>query len=259
MNNKKAPPASAAGASGDGSGTRLNKAIAHAGLASRRAADAMIMEGRVTVNGRCVTEPGMRINPLSDTITVDGVPLSPEAGQKHVYLLVNKPVHCVSTASDPQGRKTVLDLVPPALASRRLYPVGRLDYFSEGLLLLTDDGELTLRLTHPRYHLPKVYHVRVRETPTPAMLETMRKGMTLAEGDRLAPVEARVLEDSILEMTLNQGINRQIRRMCRDLGLTILRLTRISAGPLHLGDLPCGATRELTPHELADIRKAVGL
>lgn len=259
MNSKKIPPASAAGSSGDDSGLRLNKVIAHAGLASRRAADAMIVGGRVTVNGRRVTEPGTRIDPHSDIVAVDGKPLSPETGQEHAYLLVNKPVHCVSTVSDPQGRKTVLDLVPPALASRRLYPVGRLDYFSEGLLLLTDDGELTLRLTHPRYHLPKVYHVRVRENPTPAMLETMRKGMTLAEGEQLAPVHARVMEGNVLEMTLNQGINRQIRRMCRDLGLTILRLTRVSSGPLHLGDLPGGTARELTPRELAAIRKAVDL
>ncbi|CAK7014524.1 MAG: Ribosomal large subunit pseudouridine synthase B [Desulfovibrio sp.] len=241
---------------------RLNKAIAHSGLASRRAADSMIVEGRVSVNGETVTEPGTRIDPQKDAVRVDGSLLTLAASEQRAYFMLHKPVEVVSTAKDPQGRKTVLDLLPPALAKKRLYPVGRLDYFSEGLLLLTDDGEITLRLTHPRYHLPKTYRVTVREKPSEAMLETMRRGMTLAEGEKLAPVKARQLEEHgnhIVEMTLNQGINRQIRRMCRDLGLTILRLVRIRSGPLALGTLPAGKTRELTPEEVAALKKAVGL
>lgn len=241
-------------------GLRLNKAIAHSGAASRRAADALILDGRVTVNNVVVTEPGTRIDPAKDLVAVDGALLE-QPGGGHSYVMLNKPVQVVATARDPQGRQTVLDLLPPQWAGKRLYPVGRLDYFSEGLLLLTDDGELTLRLTHPRYHQPKIYHVRIKETPPPAALEAMRSGMTLAEGEKLAPIKVRLLEgrDIVLEMTLHQGVNRQIRRMCRDLGLTILRLTRISSGPLSLGDLPSGAVRELTRQELAALKRSVGL
>lgn len=245
----------------DGTFLRLNKAIAHSGAASRRAADALIVEGRVQVNGKTVTEPGTRINPERDAVTVDGAPLGfADTGTK-TYVMLHKPVQIVSTAKDPQGRKTVVDLLPPALAKKRLYPVGRLDYFSEGLLLLTDDGELTLRLTHPRYHLPKIYHVTIREKATNAMLETMRHGMTLMEGEKLAPVTVRLLEGPghVLEMTLNQGVNRQIRRMCRDLGLTILRLARVSSGPISLGDLPPGKARELTTGEITALKKAVAM
>lgn len=251
--NKKDPSDQAAG-------QRLNKAIAYAGLASRRGADALILDGRVTVNCVVVTEPGTRITP-GDIVAVDGKPLSGPKSEGHTYIMLNKPVHVVSTARDPQGRQTVLDLLPETYAGRRLYPVGRLDYFSEGLLLLTDDGDLTLRLTHPRYHLPKTYHVRVKEEPSPAALDAMRSGMTLAEGEKLAPVTVRMLETPgyVMEMTLKQGLNRQIRRMCRDLHLTILRLTRVSSGPLRLGDLPAGAARELTRQELAALKHAVGL
>lgn len=254
---KKAPSSSPAA---DAS-LRLNKAIAHSGVASRRAADAMIQEGRVTVNGIVVTEPGTRVDPVSDTVTVDGTSLSFGTMANHTYLLCNKPVQVVSTARDPQGRETIIDILPSQYAARRLYPVGRLDYFSEGLLLLTDDGELTLRLTHPRYHLPKTYLVTVRENPSRTMLETMRNGMTLAEGERLAPVGVSLREgkENVLEMTLNQGVNRQIRRMCRDLGLTVLRLVRMSTGPVHLGELEPGDVRELTSEELAALKKAVGL
>lgn len=253
------PPLSPSAVSG--TQLRLNKAIAHAGLASRRTADAMIREGRVAVNGQTVTDPGIKVVPGKDAVTVDGVPLVPEAVPEVLYLLCNKPAQVVSTARDPQGRKTVLDLVPRRYAHKRLYPVGRLDYFSEGLLLLTNDGEMTLRLTHPRYHLPKVYHVTLREKPSPAMMQTMRAGMTLAEGEHLAPVAVRLLHTRgiVLEMTLNQGVNRQIRRMCRDLGLTILRLVRVASGPLLLGSLPVGAVRELDATETAALKKAVGL
>lgn len=251
------PPSSAS----SGTGLRLNKAIAHSGLASRRAADAMILEGRVTVNGETAAEPGVRIDPATDSIAVDGVPLVFGPEERKTYLICNKSVQIVSTARDPQGRKTVMDLLPRQYAGKRLYPVGRLDYFSEGLLLLTDDGDLTQRLTHPRYHVPRTYHVTVRETPSPAMLETMRGGMALAEGEQLAPVAVRLLEarGSVMEMTLNQGVNRQIRRMCRDLGLTVLRLVRVAFGPLPLGSLPAGTVRELDEKELAALKRAAGL
>lgn len=243
---------------------RLNKALAEAGICSRRKADELICAGAVRVNGAVADELGLRITPGTDTVTLHGkpVPLRVGSGQNklHQYILLHKPIQVVSTASDPQGRPTVIDLVPgELLQGARLYPVGRLDYFSEGLILLTDDGELTNRLTHPRYHLPKTYQVRVRELPSEAILHTLRKGMTLREGELLAPVEAQMRENTTLLLTLRQGVNRQIRRMCRDLGLTILSLRRISLGPLQLGDLPKGKCRPLLPDEIRALKKAVGL
>ena len=241
---------------------RLNKALADAGVCSRRRADELIAAGRVAVNGRIVTELGLRVNPGTDDILVDEKPVGLAApGTAHTYILLHKPVQVVSTASDPQGRQTVLDLLPARYRGKRLYPVGRLDYFSEGLLLLTDDGELTHRLTHPSFHLPRIYEVTVREMPAQSALRAMQEGMTLAEGEKLAPVEAVVLPEKprTLRLTLHQGLNRQIRRMCRDLGLTILKLVRVAFGPLALGDLPSGRCRELTRAEIFVLRRSAGL
>lgn len=243
---------------------RLNKVIAGAGVCSRRQADALIREGAVRVNGNVVDTPGARVAPGRDSIEVRGQRLELDAAPAGcTYVMLHKPVQVVSTVRDPQGRPTVLDILPPELRKTRLYPVGRLDYFSEGLLLLTDDGDLTNRLTHPRYHLPKVYLAKVRGHVTDAVLMPMRQGMTLAEGEHLAPVEVRLLQSdrqaSLMELTLRQGVNRQIRRMCRDLGLTVLLLRRIRQGPLELGELPKGAARRLTAHEAAAVRRAAGL
>ncbi len=243
---------------------RLNKALADAGVASRRQADAMIADGRVTVNGVTVTELGCRIDPRSDALAVDGKPvaLGREAGD--LTLVLHKRPGCVTTARDPEGRPTVFDALPAPYRKRRLFSVGRLDFFSEGLLLLTTDGELAYRLAHPRWHVSKRYRVTVRGTVGPGAVEAMARGMTLAEGETLAPVAARVAsrpgpDRVVLEMELSQGVNRQIRRMCRDLGLTVLTLSRIAQGPLTLGDLPPGQCRELTAAELAGLRRAVGL
>lgn len=241
---------------------RINKALADAGVCSRRKADELILSGEVSVNGMPVREPGLRLNPSVDKVTLRGRPVKlrrESEPEEYVYLLLHKPVQVVSTVSDPQGRSTVLDLVPDAFRSKRLYPVGRLDYFSEGLLLLTNDGVLTNRLTHPRHHLPRTYEVTVRQTPTPAMLRLMRCGMTLREGEKLAPVEVEVSpgKPTVLRMILRQGVNRQIRRMCRDLGLIILTLRRVGFGPLRLDDLPRGKIRPLRPRELAALQKAV--
>jgi 23S rRNA pseudouridine2605 synthase len=172
-------------------------------------------------------------------------------------------VHAVTTVNDPQGRKTVLDLLPEELRARRLFPVGRLDYMSEGLLLLTNDGEVTLRLTHPSYEHAKKYEVLVRERVTEKALATMRQGMRLKEGERLAPVEVEAAPESsgatLLRLTLRQGVNRQIRRMCRDLGLTILRLRRVELGPLRLGSLAPGKWRALTESEIQNLKSSLGL
>lgn len=243
---------------------RLNKAIAGAGVCSRRQADDLILQGVVRVNDAVVDTPGARVVPGRDRIEVRGQLLELDAAPAaFTYVMLHKPVQVVSTVRDPQGRPTVLGILPPDLRGGRLYPVGRLDYFSEGLLILTDDGDLTNRLTHPRYHLPKVYLVKVRGHVTEALLAPMREGMTLAEGERLAPVDVRLLQSdrqaSLIEMTLHQGVNRQIRRMCRDLGLTVLLLRRVRQGPLELGELPKGTARRLTPNEVAALRRAAGL
>ncbi len=252
---------------------RINKYLAECGVASRRGADEIIAQGRVSLNGVPVEGPGVQVDPDSDRVAVDGKPVSllRETVQgADVTLMLHKPVQVVTTARDPQGRTTVFDILPDKYRKLRLLHVGRLDYFSEGLLLLTTDGSLCNRLIHPRWHLPKVYHVLVRGEVRPDCLEAMRQGMTLAEGEQLAPVEVRVLPSppphspqsqpgTWLSMTLLQGLNRQIRRMCRDCGLTVLKLIRVSQGQLELGRLERGKARELTPAEVSTLRRAVGL
>lgn len=237
---------------------RINKAIAQAGVCSRRKADEYILAGRVRVNGQIVDSPGLRIDPHTDRIEVDGALLSAPA-EKHLYIALHKPPKIMTTFDDPQGRKTVIDLLPSQVANRRPVPVGRLDFMSEGLLLMSTDGELTHRLTHPRYHLPKVYRVGIKGRVDEGMLQIMRKGMRLAEGDQLAPVGVQVVSHNELEMTLMQGVNRQIRRMCRDLGLGIRFLRRVAQGPVSLGTLKSGEFRHLTPKDVAALKKAVGL
>jgi 23S rRNA pseudouridine2605 synthase len=243
---------------------RLNKALAQAGVCSRRAADELILAGRVAVNGVTVATPGVSVDPAADVVSLDGRPLAKGAQTAHTVLMLHKPTMVVTTAKDPQKRQTVLDLLPDKTTAARLFPVGRLDYFSEGLLLLTDDGDLAYRLTHPKWHLPKTYRVLVRGELTPVKLQRMRQGMTLAEGDTIAPVGLKTAAPrpdgaTWLTMVLIQGVNRQIRRMCRDLDLTVLRIIRISQGPIELADLTKGAARELSPREIAALRAAVGL
>ena len=249
----------------DTNGVRLNKALAESGICSRRQADALIAAGRVAVDGVVVTELGCRVDPARAHLSVDGRPVRTDRDEAPLTLMLHKRPGCVTTARDPEGRPTVFDALPVAYRQRRLFSVGRLDFFSEGLLLLTTDGELAYRLAHPRWHAAKRYQVTVRGCIDAAILERFAKGMTLAEGERLAPVRTRLIgrpmspERSVLEMELTQGINRQIRRMCRDAGLTVLKLVRIAQGPLLLGNLPPGQCRELTAGELATLRQAVGL
>lgn len=249
---------------------RINKFLAEAGVCSRRRADELVAAGLVLVNGEPASM-GAQVEE-GDEVHVEGRPVI-QFGTPVCHILLHKPVGVVSTASDPEGRPTVLDIIPERFRmengrERRLYPAGRLDFFSEGLLLVTDDGPLTHALTHPASHVPRVYEVTVREPVTEGMLRTMRQGMTLAEGETLAPVEVRVRMERdrqerrkgvMLEMTLHQGVNRQLRRMCRDLGLTVLSLVRVAMGPIRLGNLPLGKARSLTPEELTALRRAVGL
>lgn len=246
---------------------RINKYLSECGAASRRGADELILAGRVQLNGVAVTEPGVRVDPVTDKVLVDGKavahPVASGSGGHELTLLLHKPVQVVTTRSDPQGRQTVFDILPQEYRNERLLHVGRLDFFSEGLLLLTTDGSLMNRLIHPRWHLPKVYHVLVRGAVSDIKLGIMRDGMTLKEGEMLAPVEVGILRSDAggvwLEMTLMQGLNRQIRRMCRDLGLTVLKLIRVRQGPISLGSLNPGQCRPLTPQEVRGLRRAVGL
>ena len=264
MNTKSPPPLPRVSAAASRLAVRLNKALADAGVCSRRKADELIRHGVVAVNGMVTRELGLRVLP-SDEISVHGKTVC--APQARTWLLLNKPVHVVSTTYDPEGRRTVLDILPEPWKTQRLFPVGRLDYFSEGLLLLTDDGERAHKILHPGHRTPKVYHLLVRERPGEASLQIMRAGMQLAEGERLAPVKARLLPSSarlsyfpphgtLIELTLIQGVNRQIRRMCRDLDLTVLRLARVAHGAIHLGDLPPGSVRLLRDEEIASLRSA---
>jgi 23S rRNA pseudouridine2605 synthase len=250
---------------------RINKAIARAGVCSRRGADGLISRGAVKVNGVVVLERGLLLSP-SDVLEVEGRRVEFRVlgtpARSYLYVMLHKPAQVMCTVRDPEGRRTVLDLLEGKYAGRRIYPVGRLDYFSEGLLLLTDDGDLAGRLMHPRRHLPRRYELLARTGPggiPEAFLDKMRGGMTLAEGDKLAPVEVKRLRfmagrgEELVELTLYQGVNRQIRRMCRDLGLTVLRLVRVGEGPLVLGGLGKGLCRELTELELRELRAALGL
>lgn len=230
---------------------RLQKALAQAGVASRRAAEELIRQGRVTVNGRVVTELGTKVVPGRDTVAVDGRPL--RGPEKLVYLALNKPAGYVSTAFDPQGRPTVLDLVP---ADVRLFPVGRLDADSEGLLLLTNDGEFAFRVTHPRHALDKEYRVLVEGRPSPEALNALRRGV-LIEGQLTAPAEVALLGyddgNALLRVVIREGRKRQVRRMLLAVGHRVLRLRRVRIGGIELGELPVGRYRRLTRNEIRSV------
>jgi 23S rRNA pseudouridine2605 synthase len=241
---------------------RLQKLLSAAGVASRRAAEQLIVEGRVSVNGTTVRDLGVKADPERDAIQVDGRRIRPVSVSR--YYLVNKPVGVVTTRSDPQRRTTVLDLLRGVTGY--LYPVGRLDFDSEGLLLVTNDGELAARLTHPRHEVPKVYRARVRGVPDPRALERLATGVPL-DGHRTAPATVRLHKrfegrrgpEAIVELTLREGRNRQVRRMCEAVGHPVVALSRIQFGPLRDPRLPVGAFRELTSAEIARLRDAAGL
>jgi 23S rRNA pseudouridine2605 synthase len=281
----------------EGAGERLQKILARAGVASRRAAEEMISAGRVRVNGQVVTEMGVRANPHTDKIEVDGKPLAPaptaEKGVEFTYIMLHKPLGVVSTAKDPQGRTTVLDLLRttddsslnvrrpttddrspqstvhrhsairnPQSAIERVYPVGRLDADSSGLLLLTNDGDLTFRLTHPKFGVEKEYRALVRRRPNAEALKRLREGVEI-EGEMTAP--ARVEETGAqgdhtwLRVVIHQGRKRQVRLMCAAVGHPVIELQRTRFGPLQLGSLQPGKWRHLATHEIHALQKAVRL
>lgn len=238
---------------------RLQKIIAAAGIASRRKAEQLIASGHVKVNGATVTELGTKADPDADHIRVNGKLLQP-AEQRHSYLLLNKPKGYVTTVSDPEKRATVMHLIRGVRG--RVYPVGRLDYASEGLLLLTNDGELANRLMKAASHVPKTYLIKVAGTPSEDALEKLRKGVSIATDDgkrvRTAPASVRVVKEAAnpwYEVTLIEGRNRQIRRMFEAVGHHVEKIKRVRFGPLAL-DVPPGEFRSLTLKEVERLKSA---
>ena len=228
---------------------RLQKYIARCGAASRRAAEQMILDGRVTVNKSVVTELGTRVDMDNDKVFLDGNRLLPE--KKLYYIMLNKPKGYISTADDERGRRTVTELVEDLEA--RLYPVGRLDYDSEGLLFLTNDGDFTFRMTHPGNKVKKKYQVVVSGIPQYEDIQKLRKGVDI--GDYVtAPAQVTLAKEqertAQLNITIHEGKNRQVRRMCEAVGYPVLRLKRVNIGGVPLGNLPTGKWRHLTEAEL---------
>jgi len=274
-------------------GIRLQKALAEAGVASRRACEQLIESGRVRVNGQRVTELPAWVDPGQDTIEVDGEAIARPSrkgrrGTRHTYLMLHKPRNVISTNRDPEGRRRVIDLIPStALPGRpRLFPVGRLDADSTGLLLLTDDGELTHRLTHPRYEVAKHYLVSIKGRVGEDDLERLRRGIYLApprdappgrkppaksrhpQAKRASVERVRIVrhetdrtrgDRTTLAITLREGQNREIRRLLARLGFKVRRLKRVGIGPLRLKGLAVGQWRPLTSTELSQLRKAAGM
>ena len=234
---------------------RLQKIISAAGIASRRASEAMIEEGRVKVNGKVATL-GMSADPDVDTIEVDGKAISIEARRR--YIILHKPRGYVTTMKDERGRPTVAELVEDA--GDRLYPVGRLDMDSEGLLIMTNDGELANALMHPSHEVNKLYNVFVQGEDIKGAVRTMQ-AMERLEGEPIAKPQVMLIElkgkTAELQITIHEGKNRQIRRMCKACGLGVNRLVRVAEGPILLGELPCGRWRSMTKEEISYLQKLI--
>jgi pseudouridine synthase len=238
-----------------GQAVRLQKIISQAGIASRRAAEKLIAEGRVTVNGETVREMGTKADPSRDDIRIDGRRI--KGAERLRYILLYKPAGYVTTRSDPERRPTVIDLLRGV--KEYVYPVGRLDYDTEGLLLLTNDGELAARLTHPRHGVERTYEARVAGMPDDAAIERLRRGIPL-DGRRTLPADVSLLNkrrggsDGVLAITIREGRNRQVRRMLEAVGHPVKKLTRVGVGPLSDRDLRPGTWRELTAAEVEKLQ-----
>ncbi|HEX4914530.1 MAG TPA: pseudouridine synthase [Vicinamibacterales bacterium] len=234
---------------------RLQKILSAAGVASRRASEQMILEGRVTVNGETVRELGTKADPAKDAIKVDGRRVKTDVANR--YIVLYKPKGYVTTRKDPEGRRTVMDLIGEG---DYIYPVGRLDYDSEGLLLMMTDGELAARLMHPRHEVEKVYEVIVKGAPDPKAIEKLRKGVYI-EGGRTSAAHVEVgttvkghKPTTKLTITIHEGRNRQIRKMCSAVGLPVWELRRVRMGPIGLGRLKPGQWRDLTTDEVRRLK-----
>ena len=237
-------------AASSGEGERLQKVLARVGIGSRRVCEDLIAEGRVLVDGEMAVL-GRRVDPETALIEVDGAPVGVRPDLVHYVL--NKPAGVVTTADDPQGRPTVVGLVPN---EPRVFPVGRLDVDTEGLLLLTNDGELAHRLTHPSYGVEKEYVAEVEGLPTRAVLRRLREGVEFDDGPT-APARATLIDPSVVRLTIHEGRNRQVRRMCEAVGHSVVRLVRTRIGPLADRSLAPGAWRELTGDEVRSLQRAV--
>jgi len=237
---------------------RLQKFMAHAGIGSRRNCEELILQGKVKVNGQLITALGTKIDPEKDEIEVNNKLIKEK--EDMIYILLNKPDGYITTRQDPQGRPTVIDLIKHV--NKRVYPVGRLDYETEGLLLLTNDGELAFRLTHPKYIINKVYQALVKGKPSNNSLEQLRRGVLLEDG-LTAPAEVKILDkiedNTLIELTIHEGRNRQVRRMCKAVNHPVLNLKRTKIGSLDLGTIKKGNFRFLTEDELQWLKKSVGL
>lgn len=231
---------------------RLQKLISQAGITSRRAAEELILAGRVSVNGVVVTELGSKADPAIDNITVDGKPVKPVSS--HLYILLNKPVGYMTTLDDPGGRQLVTDLLKDI--KERVYPVGRLDYNTEGLLLLTNDGEWANKLMHPRHEIEKEYHVRIRGKVHKSQLDQLIAGVVI-DDKKTAPATVQLIKDGEqndwISITIHEGRNRQIRRMCEAVSLSVVRLKRVRYGNLEMGALKPGQHRLLNNAEVQDL------
>lgn len=233
---------------------RLQKYLAMCGIASRRSAEKVILEGRVAVNGEIITEMGVQVDENSDTVTVDDLIIHPEE-EKH-YIAYNKPIGEVTTVSDPEGRATVMDkfLDYPV----RLFPVGRLDYDSEGLLLLTNDGDMMNRVLHPSHEVIKTYWTKVSNHVSQEEIRALRKGV-MVDGKLTSPASVRLIRentfDTVLLIGIHEGRNRQVRKMAEAIGHKVVSLRRVGFGPVSLGDLPTGMWRPLTKEEISSLKE----
>jgi 23S rRNA pseudouridine2605 synthase len=233
---------------------RLQRFLAESGVASRRASEQLILAGRVAVNRQIVRQLGVRVDPVADSVSVDGATVKP---RRRLYVALNKPRGVLCTRKDPEGRKTVLDLLPAEWTD--VYPIGRLDADTEGLLLLTNDGEFCLRLTHPRYRVRKLYWAAVAGRVEPEILRHLTKGV-FSRGERLRADRARLLRSgrsfSIVELELTEGKNREVRRLFETQDLSVRDLSRQQIGPIKLGELKPGRWRTLSPAEVQALRTA---
>ncbi len=239
---------------------RLQVVLARFGIASRRGVVSLIEAGKVTVNGKVVLEKGFRVDESSDKIAVDGKSISVDTPQEKRYFIFNKPKGVMTTLQDPHADRTVADFFKDV--SARVVPVGRLDRDTTGLLIMTNDGELAFRLTHPKFGVKKRYRARVGGVVTEEKAKRLEKGIDLEEG-RTAPctieIESKTAKETILFVTLHEGKKRQIRRIFEKIGNKVLELERLSYGPLLLGDLRFGQKRELKPHEIRQLKEATGI